>query len=50
MSLDEKTDCPFPTVIEAFNKKIPIVAIYAGCNCSFAIARTGALYVWGDVK
>ena len=44
----EKKEIPYPKEIDFFSK-IRIVAIYAGANSSFAIASTGALYVWGEV-
>ena len=44
----DKKEVSYPKEIEFFSK-IKIVAIYAGGNASFAIAGTGALYVWGDV-
>lgn len=44
----EKKEVLSPKEIDFFSK-IKIAAIYAGANCSFAIAFTGALYVWGEV-
>ncbi|EGR27552.1 hypothetical protein IMG5_194150 [Ichthyophthirius multifiliis] len=36
-----------PTLIQTFQKD-PVVQIYAGGDCSYAVSRRGNIYSWGD--